>query len=165
MAAVGMNHLVVAPISAEASNTITYGTGVIVEHVVTGDVTYNYDESDLYGDDMLAEHYKAMTSADIEIGITELDDAVSTLIGIEEASVSGTAPNTVTTYKLATANNTTCGVGFIQRLLLRISQRHFAEVMGPYQRLLAGHGILFLLHVRHVTSPPSQRDCRPLPWP
>lgn len=113
MAAVGMCHLVVTPITAEASNTITYGTGAVAEHVINGDVTYNYDESDLYGDDILAEHYKMMTSADIEIGITELEDSISTLIGIE----SSTTSDNVTTYKLVTANNTACGVGFIQRLL------------------------------------------------
>lgn len=114
MAAVGMKYLTFAPVATEASNTITYSTGKVAEHAIRGDVTYNYDESDLYGDDIKAEHYRAITDYDMTIEMTELGDDISELLGIEAKT---TATN-VTTYHLVGDNTTACGVGFVQCLII-----------------------------------------------
>lgn len=111
MAAVGMKYITFAPITSEPSQAaIVYGTGAIAQHAISGSVTYNFDESSLYGDDMLAEYYKGMTGYDLELGLTELANAVATMLGIETAvTVSGT-----TTYKMVGDNQTAVGCGFVQ---------------------------------------------------
>jgi len=115
MAAVGMKYLTFAPISAEtAYSAITYGTGVVAEHAISGNITYNYDEQSLYGDDKLAEYYKGLTGYDIELGLTELDNALVVLLGIERAATS----DSVTTYHMVDDNQTAVGVGFVQTLIV-----------------------------------------------
>ena len=117
MAAVGMKYLTFAPISAEtAQSPITYGTGAVAEHAISGSITYNYDEQSLYGDDKLAEYYKGLTGYDIEIGMTELTDSLSVMLGIERTSSAGSPA--ITTYHLVPDNMTTCGVGFMQTLIV-----------------------------------------------
>lgn len=115
MAAVGMKYLTFAPITAEtAQSAITYGTGIVAEHAISGSVTYNYDEQSLYGDDKLAEYYKGLTGYDIEIGLTELDDALVVLLGIERAATASSA----TTYHMVADNQAAVGVGFMQTLIV-----------------------------------------------
>lgn len=111
MARIGMQFLCFAPITAEANNSITYGTGAKADHARRGAVTYNWDEASLYGDDALAEYLKTMTGADIEIETTELGNAVAVLLGLE-AVKSGTGATTV--YTLSTECKTNVGCGFIQ---------------------------------------------------
>jgi hypothetical protein len=115
MAAVGMKYLTFAPITAgTAQSAITYGTGVVAEHAISGNITYNFDEQSLYGDDKLAEYFKGLTGYDIELGLTELDDALAVLLGIERAA---TATN-ITTYHMVADNTTSVGVGFVQTLIV-----------------------------------------------
>lgn len=117
MAAVGMKYLTFAPISSEtAQSPITYGTGAVAEHAISGSITYNYDEQSLYGDDKLAEYYKGLTGYDIEIGMTELADSLSTLLGIETVTTTGSPA--ISTYHLVPDNMTSCGVGFMQTLIV-----------------------------------------------
>lgn len=111
MARIGMQYLCFAPITAEANNSITYGTGLKADHARRGAVTYNWDEASLYGDDALAEYLKTMTGADVEIETTELANNVATLLGLETVK-SGTGATTV--YTLATECTTNVGFGFIQ---------------------------------------------------
>lgn len=111
MAAVGMKYITFAPITSEPDQAaIVYGTGAIAQHAISGSVTYNYDESSLYGDDMLAEYYKGMIGYDLELGLTELANAVATMLGIEKA-VTGSG---TTTYKMVADNQVTVGCGFVQ---------------------------------------------------
>lgn len=117
MAAVGMKYLTFAPITTEtAQSPITYGTGAVAEHAISGNITYNYDEQSLYGDDKLAEYYKGLTGYDIEIGMTELADSLSILLGIETVTTTGSPA--ISTYHLVPDNMTSCGVGFMQTLIV-----------------------------------------------
>lgn len=111
MARIGMKHLVYAPISAEGSNSITYGTGVLAEHARRGAVTYNWAEGSLYGDDLLAEYAKECRGADIEVEMTELDAAVAVLLGLEKVK-SGSGATAV--YTMKSENQVRVGFGFIQ---------------------------------------------------
>ena len=44
---------------------------------------------------------------------------------------------------------------FVKCHFLGIADGDFVEIMGPDLRILAGHGVLFKTHVRHITLPPS----------
>lgn len=115
MAAVGMKYITFAPITSEPDQAaIVYGTGAIAQHAVSGSVTYNRDESSLYGDDMLAEHYNGMTGYDMELGLTELDNSIATMLGIETAVTA----NSTTTYKMVSDNQTAVGCGYVQTLII-----------------------------------------------
>lgn len=117
MAAVGMKYLVFAPITTEtAQSALVYGTGALAEHAISGEITYNYDEQSLYGDDKLAEYYKGLNGYDIEIGMTELADSLVTKLGIERITTAGSPE--VTTYHLVPDNMTSVGVGFMQTLII-----------------------------------------------
>ena len=111
MAAVGMKYITFAPITSEPNQAaIVYGTGVIAQHAISGAVTYNYDESSLYGDDMLAEYYKGMIGYDLTLGMTELANNVATMLGIETAVTDSGS----TVYKMVADNQTAVGCGFVQ---------------------------------------------------
>ena len=111
MARIGMQYLCFAPISAEGTNTITYGNGIKCDHARRGAITYNWDEASLYGDDKLAEYLKTATSADIEIETTEMSNDVAVLLGLEKIK-SGSGATAV--YTLRTECSVNVGVGFIQ---------------------------------------------------
>lgn len=116
MAAVGMKYLTFAPITGGGEQTaLTYGTGVVAQHAISGEITYNHDEQKLYGDDMLAEYYNGMVDYDIELGLTELDDTLVTKLGIERITTAGSPE--ITTYHLVPDNITAVGVGFMQTLI------------------------------------------------
>ena len=113
MAYVGMKNLCVAPVSAESSSGITYGTGLLTEHVRKGDITYNYDESDLFGDDRKVDYIKKTLDYDVTLEMTNIAPAVLTLLGLEE-EISGTG--SVKSYELAGEAEVPVGFGFIQTL-------------------------------------------------
>lgn len=117
MAAFGATCLVVAPITAEGSNSITYGTGVQVNHLRRCAITYNWDESKFYGDNALAEYYRHLNDADVEIETTELDAEIAVTMGLEKVK-SAAATSTPTVYTLKTENGDPVGIGFIQCLIV-----------------------------------------------
>ena len=111
MARIGMQYLCFAPITAEGTNSITYGTGAKCDHARRGAITFNWDEASLYGDDKLAEYLKSATSADMEIETTEMGNSIATMIGLEKVK-SGTGSSTI--YTMKTESSVPVGVGFIQ---------------------------------------------------
>ena len=115
MAYVGMKNLCVAPVSAESSSGITYGTGLLTEHVRKGDITYTYDESDYYGDDRKVDYIKMILDYDVTLEMTDIATEVLTALGLEEAITEGTG-TTTTRYELAGEAEVPVGFGFIQTL-------------------------------------------------
>lgn len=115
MAYVGMKNLCVAPVSAESSSGITYGTGLLTEHVRKGDITYTYDESDYYGDDRKVDYIKKILDYDVTLEMTNIATEVLTALGLEEAIAEGTG-TTTTRYELAGEAEVPVGFGFIQTL-------------------------------------------------
>lgn len=115
MAYVGMKNLCVAPVSAESSSGITYGTGLLTEHVRKGDITYTYDESDYYGDDRKVDYIKKILDYDVTLEMTDIATEVLTALGLEEAIAEGTG-TTTTRYELAGEAEVPVGFGFIQTL-------------------------------------------------
>lgn len=115
MAYVGMKNLCVAPVSAESSSGITYGTGLLTEHVRKGDITYTYDESDYYGDDRKVDYIKKILDYDVTLEMTNIATEVLTALGLEEEITEGTG-TTTTRYELAGEAEVPVGFGFIQTL-------------------------------------------------
>jgi hypothetical protein len=57
MAAVGMLHLVAAPITSHTDGTaITYGAGFLVGPAVDASITFNYNDNPDYGEDIIQEN-------------------------------------------------------------------------------------------------------------
>lgn len=113
MAAFGCTYLAVAPVASEGSNTITYSAGAQVEHLRRAALTYNWDESKLYGDNILAEYYKHATDADLEIETTELDAEIAVTMGLEIEKTAATT-GAPAVYTVNTEASTPCGIGFVQ---------------------------------------------------
>lgn len=113
MAAFGCTYLAAAPIATEGSNTITYSTGAQVQHLRRAAITYNWDESKLYGDNILAEYYKHLIDADVEFETTELDAAIAVTLGLE-VEKSAAASSTPAVYTLNTESADPVGIGFVQ---------------------------------------------------
>lgn len=120
MAGFGMSYLVAAPISAETSGTITYGTGAVCEHARRGAITYNWIEGKLAGDNITAEYIKILQDADIEVETTELDDAVAVLLSLEKIKTAATTGSTSTpaVYTMKTEIGSPVGLGFIKTMLV-----------------------------------------------
>lgn len=117
MAAFGATYLVVAPITAEGSNTITYGTGAQVKHLRRAAITYNWDESKFHGDNALAEYYRHLIDADLEFETTELDAAIAVIMGLEKVK-SAAATGVPAVYTLKTENGDPVGIGFVQSMIV-----------------------------------------------
>ena len=117
MAAFGATYLAVAKIATEGTNSITYDTGVQVEHLRRVALTYNWDEGKLYGDNTLAEYYKHLTDADLEIETTELDAAIAKALGLEAEKTAATS-GVPAVYTLNTESSDPVGIGFVQNLII-----------------------------------------------
>lgn len=116
MAAIGMKYLTFAPISAETSSSITYGTGTVAEHARRGDISYEWDESDYYGDDMMVDHIKKLTGYSATVEMTNIDPAVLELLGLEEKITTGTGSSATYSYEVVEGAETAVGWGFLQTL-------------------------------------------------
>ena len=112
MSAVGMRHLVFAPITTHTDGSaITYGTGLAIEHAVRGDVTFNWSEGKSYANDVEDDSYKKLLGADLEVESSVWPDNVMTMLGLAEETGSGT-----NIYSTVIAPDTEVGFGFIQVL-------------------------------------------------
>lgn len=112
MSAIGMRHLVFAPITTETPGTsITYGAGAAVDHAVRGDITLEWAEGTDYANDIIDDYYKTCTGGTVEVESTVWPDAVTALLGLEEETGSGTK-----VFRTLTATNANVGFGFIQVL-------------------------------------------------
>lgn len=117
MAAFGATYLCVAPITAEGSNSITYGTGAQVEHLRRTAITYNWDESKLNGDNTLAEYYRHLIDADLEFETTELDAEIAVLMGLEKVKTAAST-GVPAVYTMKTESGDPIGVGFVQSMII-----------------------------------------------
>lgn len=112
MSAIGMRHLVFAPVTSETPGTsITYGSGVAVDHAVRGDVTLDWAEGTDYANDIVDDYYKRCTGGTVEVESTVWPDTVAELLGLEEETGSGSK-----IYRTLTSADAKVGFGFIQVL-------------------------------------------------
>lgn len=112
MSAIGMRHLVFAPITSHTSGAaITYGTGASIDHAVRGQVTLNWSEGTDYANDIIDDYYKRCTGADIEVESTVWPDAIMAMLGLEQETAQGSK-----IYKTMVDAETEVGFGFVQVL-------------------------------------------------
>ena len=55
MAEIGMQYPVWAPLNSEEGNTLTYGTGMVMGRAVSANLSWQKEDNELYGDDIVAE--------------------------------------------------------------------------------------------------------------
>lgn len=115
MAKFGLEHLVVAPITAEGTNSITYGTGSVAEHARRANITYNWIEGRINGDNVMAEYIKILQDADIEMATTELTPAVAVMLGLEKVKTAATTGDNPTpaVYTMKSQTGADVGIGFV----------------------------------------------------
>lgn len=116
MAAIGMKYLTFAPVDTETDSSITYTTGVLAEHARRGDISYEWDESDYYGDDMMVDHVKKMTGYTATVEMTNIDPDLMVLLGLEEKITTGTGSSATYSYELVEGAEVNVGWGFMQTL-------------------------------------------------
>ena len=86
MAFVGMMHPVVAKVQNYNPGTApTYLAGMVMGKAMTGNLTITRNSNPLYGDDGVAEDDNSITAMSLELGLTDLDEAVQVYMGILEA--------------------------------------------------------------------------------
>ncbi len=89
MAYIGLRKPIIYPL--DSVNAGNYMDGVAFGKAVSFSMTPNIAEAQLYGDDILAESEKAVTSATLSLGTTDVPDACKkTMFGHKEESGSGT---------------------------------------------------------------------------
>ena len=111
MPKIGMRHIVAAPITAEAANSVpTYGQGKILGPATRGNVTWQRADGKLYGEDVLQFGENGITGGDLAIGTTQLlEDTEAMILGYRYDS---TADKYITTGVSAPY----VGCGYIQVL-------------------------------------------------
>ena len=80
MARIGMLHPVFTPIVSENGSAITYGAGVVMGRAVSGSVSWQRDDGQLYGDDAVAETDNSITGYTVDVATTELEEDVEVVV-------------------------------------------------------------------------------------
>jgi hypothetical protein len=107
---VGMMYPVWAPITAcEDGSLPTYGTGRVVQEARSANVTKEINNNPLYGDDGVAEDDNSITAMSLELGLTDLEEAVQVYMGLLEADGSTTGQ-----YIETGDSSPELGVGYIR---------------------------------------------------
>lgn len=111
MAFIGLRYPVASAITAETAGAMpTYGTGFVVGHAITANLTINRKDNPLYGDDVICEDDNSITSMSIELGTDDLEEAVQVkLLGIKAVAATGT-----TEYHETDDSAPTVGFGYIR---------------------------------------------------
>lgn len=111
MAFIGLRYPVASAISAETAGSMpTYGTGFVVGHAITANLTINRNDNPLYGDDVICEDDNSITSMSLELGTDDLEEGVRVkLLGLKAVTTGGT-----TEYHDTDASAPNVGFGYIR---------------------------------------------------
>lgn len=118
MAKIGMKYPVYAPITSGGdASVITYGTGAVLCHAISADVTLNRRDNPLYGDDVKIENDKGITDYSIAFVCDDVPNAARVALLGETAISSGT-PSAVTHYEINDTNPPFVGFGYYRILMV-----------------------------------------------
>lgn len=124
MAEIGMQYPVWAALESESNNTLTYGTGMVMGKATSGNLSWEKDDSELYGDDAVAETDNSIIGYTLDIGTTQLEETV-------EAAILGyTKVGSTDEYEITGDGAPYGGTGYI-RVLKRNSVRMYKAVWYP----------------------------------
>lgn len=120
MAKIGMKYPVYAPFDGDHTpgTAISYGTGKVLCHAISADVTLNRRDNPLYGDDTKIENDKGITDYTIVFTGDDIPtDALTDLLGETEVKDSSTPP-AVTHYSVVDSNPPYVGFGYYRVLMV-----------------------------------------------
>ena len=80
MAEIGMQYPVWAPLTSEANNTLVYGTGMVMGRAVSANLSWQKEDNELYGDDIVAETDNSITGYMLDLTTTELEETVEAAV-------------------------------------------------------------------------------------
>jgi phi13 family phage major tail protein len=75
MALVGLDNIVVAPLTKDDNTGVTYGAPVKILHAVDAKITPSQDTQNVFSDDSVEEIITVFSSVDVEFTISELANA------------------------------------------------------------------------------------------
>lgn len=101
MAKIGLKYGVFAPIATEPTGQLpTYGTGLVVGHMMQANLTVQYSDSKLAADDTIVETDRSFISGTLSVGTDDLtDEVLEAWLGLQEKTVgSATVLRSAGTY-------------------------------------------------------------------
>lgn len=118
MAKIGMKYACYAPItSGGEGSALVYGTGAVLCHAISADVTPNRRDNPLYGDDVKIENDKGITDYSISFTGDDIPDAARVAL-LGEVAVSAGSPAAVTHYEVNDVNPPFVGFGYYRVLMV-----------------------------------------------
>lgn len=124
MAEIGMQYPVWAPLTSEEGNALTYGTGMVMGRAVSANISWQKEDNELYGDDVVAETDNSITGYTLDVTTTDLEEAV-------EAAILGLQKVGNTEEYEQTGDNTPYGGHGYIRVLVRNGVRLYKAVWYP----------------------------------
>lgn len=124
MASIGMQYPVWAELTGESNNTPAYGTGMVMGKAVSANLSWQREDNELYGDDVVAETDNSVTGYTLDISTTELAD------GVEEAILGLAKVGSTDEYETTDDATPYGGCGYI-RVLKRGSTRLYKALWYP----------------------------------
>ena len=115
MAFIGLRYPVVATLSSHTDGSEpTYGTGKVIGHAITANLTITRNDNPLYADDRIVEDDNGITAMSLELGVDDLTEEIQAyMLGtIKETTGSGTSA--VDTYLDSDASAPDVGMGYIR---------------------------------------------------
>lgn len=115
MAFIGARHVVVAELDHHTpGEEPVYKAGMDLGPLVNANLTINRNTNPLYGDDVLDEDDNGITSMELELEATDIDEAVEAYIGLVETKTTGAGSDEVTTYYDTNKPSKRVGVGYMR---------------------------------------------------
>lgn len=145
MAKIGMKYPVYAPITTDTpGSALVYGTGAVLCHAISADVTLNRRDNPLYGDDIKIENDKGIT--DYTIAFVGDDVPTAARVALLGETAVGT---TVTHYAITDSNPPYVGFGYYRVLMV--------DNVKKYEGFWY-HKVQFALDNENVTTKQEQID-------
>lgn len=85
MAEIGMQYPVWAEMTGESNNTPVYGAGMVMGKAVSANLSWQREDNELYGDDIVAETDNSVTGYTLDITTTDLVESVEEkILGLQK---------------------------------------------------------------------------------
>lgn len=124
MAWIGMQYPVWAEMTGESNGTPVYGAGIVMGKATSGNLNWQKEDNELYGDDVVAETDQSLTGYTLDIGTTDLADEV-------EEKVLGTKKvGSTDEYEITDEDPPYGGCGYI-RVIKRNGDRLYKALWYP----------------------------------
>ena len=85
MAEIGMQYPVWAELTGESEGQPVYGTGLVMGKAVSANLSWQREDNELYGDDIVAETDNSITGYTLDLTTTDLvEEAEQKILGLEK---------------------------------------------------------------------------------